>query len=99
MTPEMLAVRQRGYEPARRQQVVLRYTETHGLITRREVSERCQPTRPRTDSLLDHAAADELVGREGAGNEQRGVPETGEMNARKRTETHGKARTWRSPRA
>ncbi len=67
MTPEMPVVRRRGFEPARQQQVVLRYAQTHGLITRREVSERCPKTTPQANRLLDRLVKEGLVGREGGG--------------------------------
>jgi ATP-dependent DNA helicase RecG len=35
-------VRQRGFEPIQREQMILQYVEAHGRITRREVMELCQ---------------------------------------------------------
>ena len=65
MTPEMPAVRQRGFEPLQQDPEVLRYAEMHGRITRREVAELCRITLPQAYRLLDQSVSKRLMAREG----------------------------------
>ena len=58
-------VRQRGFEPLQREQMVLQYVEKHGRITRREAAELCRITGPQAYRLLDRLAQQGLVQREG----------------------------------
>lgn len=65
MTPEALAVRQRGFEPLKQDPEVLRYAETHGRISGREVAELCRITPPQAYRLLDQLVTKGLMAREG----------------------------------
>lgn len=58
-------VRQRGFEPAQQEQMVLQYVEKHGLITRKEAAEHCRVNGPQAYRLFDRLAELGLLAREG----------------------------------
>ncbi|WP_448337257.1 ATP-binding protein [Chloroflexus aurantiacus] len=58
-------IHQRGFEPLQQEQMVLKYVETHGRITRREAAELCRITGPQAYRLLDRLARQGFIMREG----------------------------------
>ncbi|MBI5365047.1 MAG: putative DNA binding domain-containing protein [Planctomycetes bacterium] len=68
-------VRQRGFEPAQQEQMVLQYVRTHGSIARNEVAELCRLSPPQAYRLLQKLVAKELLRAEGKrGHASRYVP-------------------------
>lgn len=58
-------VRQRGFEPLQQEQMVLKYVESHGRITRREAAELCRITGSQAYRLLDRLVRNGFLVREG----------------------------------
>lgn len=90
MTPEMLVVSQRGVGPLRQELIVLRGPETHGLNTRREVAELCRITPLAGIPPPGSTCGQRTYGSRSKDGAERWLPSNAEMNARERTETHGR---------
>lgn len=60
-------VRQRGFEPLQREQMVLQFVEKHGRITRREAAELCQIGSYQANRLLQRLFATGKITRHGKG--------------------------------
>lgn len=76
MTPHVASARQRWFKPVLQQQRRLRYAETHGRITRREVAELCRITPPQAYRLLDQLVTKGLMAREGGTGQSVGYRRT-----------------------
>ena len=59
-------VRQRGFDPIQHEQMVLKYVEMHGRITRREAAELCQLSPDQAYRLLGRLTGDAHLTRHGS---------------------------------
>ena len=64
-------MRQRGFEPLQREQMVLQYVEKHGFISRGEVAELCRLNGPQAYRLLQGLAKKGVL--QQSGSRGRGV--------------------------